>query len=77
MKNNVPYLLRAGIMEPEKQPLLRYDRESEADGPDPFRGKSSVNTFPRQRGDAEQWKYCWEAMFSAWSIPRGYKRDKG
>jgi hypothetical protein len=34
------YLLKAGSVEAEKQPLLRNDCEREANIPDPFRGNT-------------------------------------
>jgi hypothetical protein len=39
-----------------------------------FLGNGSVNTFPQQRIDAQQYRYCWKRGVSTWSVPRSYKK---
>jgi hypothetical protein len=45
-----------------------------ADISDPFLGKGSVNTFPRQRLRMQQSKYCWKRGVCVWSVLRCYKQ---
>jgi hypothetical protein len=41
--------------------------------PESFLGNGSINTFPQQQSRMQQWYSNTRAVFSMWSVARGYK----
>jgi hypothetical protein len=69
--NIVPYLLKAGTVEPEKPPLLANGSKH------PFLGNGSVNKFLRQGIHIQQQRYCWKLCFILGPCKRVIRKTVG